>query len=105
MCGLKNSWITNNIIFDSGNHADLIISSPKGFTSTVICRDNYHPDGTRLLPRDNQLKIIDSGRIDLPLEAGRNVTLPPAGGKIRIDANMTGLTTDGAAHGSQRMAQ
>ena len=83
--GLKNSWITNNIVFDSGardngsegfddltgkvnpdtgQHADLVVSSPKGFTSTVICRDNYHPDGTRLLPRGNDMKIIPGGLSD-----------------------------------------
>jgi hypothetical protein len=83
--GLKNSWITNNIVFDSGardngtegfdnltgkvkpdtgQHADLVISSPKGFTSTVICRDNYHPDGTRLMPRSNDLKLIPGGLSD-----------------------------------------
>ena len=54
--GLKNAQITDNVIFDSGNHADLIITSPKGFVSTVICRDNYHPDGTPLAPRDGSLE-------------------------------------------------
>ena len=62
--GVKNSWITNNIVFDSGKHADLVVTSPKGFTSTVICRDNYHPDGTRLLPRDDQLQLIPGGLSD-----------------------------------------
>ena len=48
--GLKNAQITDNVIVNSGNHADLVITSPKGFVSTVICRDNYHPDGTPLVP-------------------------------------------------------
>ncbi len=63
--GLKNGWVTNNIIFDSGNHADLVIGSPKGFTSSVICRTNYHPDGTRLEPRDGELKLIPGGLADV----------------------------------------
>ena len=87
--GVKNAQITDNVIFDSGNHSDLVIGSPKDFTSTAVCRDNYHPDGTRLLPRDGQLKIIPSGLMDLPLEAGRNVTLTPANGRLRIDAGTT----------------
>jgi hypothetical protein len=86
--GLRHSWITNNIVFDAGartngahgfedltgkirpdtdQHADLVVSSPKGFTSSVICRDNYHPDGTRLLPRGNDLKLIPGGLSDLPV--------------------------------------
>jgi hypothetical protein len=69
--GMKHSWITNNIVFDAGNHAALIVSSPKGFTSTVICRDNYHPDGTRLAPRDGTLKLIPGGLLDLPAAAGQ----------------------------------
>jgi hypothetical protein len=101
---MQNAQITDNVVFDAGNHADLIINSPKGFTSTVICRDNYHPDGTPLLPRDGASKIIPGGLLDLPLCAGRNITLTPANGKIRIDANVTGLTAGGAAHGSQRMS-
>ena len=103
--GMKNSQIFDNVVFDSGNHADLIVSSPKGFVSTVICRDNDHPDGTRLVPRDGALKIIPDGLLDLPLCAGRNITLTPANGKIRIDANMTGATTGGAARESQRLAR
>ena len=59
--GMKNSWITNNVIFDSGNHADVIVNGPKGSTPSVICRDNYHPDGTLLLPRDGELKLIPGG--------------------------------------------
>ena len=81
---MKDSQITGNVIVDSGNHAELSIGAPEGSTSTVICRDNYHPDGTRLLPRDNRLKIIESGLLDLPLEAGQNVTLTPTNGRIRI---------------------
>ena len=113
--GLKHSQITNNVIFDAGardngaqgfenltgkvkpepgQHADLVVSSPKGVTSTVICRDNRHPDGTRLSPRDNTLQIIEGGLMDLPLEAGRNVTLTPDGGKIRIDV-AAGAKTEG----------
>ena len=84
--GAQTRRSPSNVIFDAGNHADLVIGSPAGFTSTVVCRDNYHPDGTRLLPRDRDLKIIQSGLIDLPLEAGRNVTLTPANGRLRIDA-------------------
>ncbi len=62
--GMKHCWITDNIVFDSGSHCDLVVSSPKGFTSSVICRDNYHPDGTRLLPRDLQGKLIPGGLAD-----------------------------------------
>ena len=102
--GMKNTQITDNVIFDSGNHADLIVNSPKGFTSTVICRDNYHPDGTPRVPRDGNLKIIPGGLLDLPLCAGRNITLTPINGKIRIDANVTGPATGRAVHDSQRMA-
>ena len=103
--GLKNAQITDNIIVDSGNHSALIVSSPKGFISTVMCRDNYHPDGTPLVPRDGDRKIIPGGLLDLPLCAGRNITLTPANGKIRIDANVTGPMTGGAAYESQRMAR
>ena len=59
--GMKNSWITNNIVFDSGNHADVVVNGPKGSTPSVICRDNYHPDGTVLSPRDGELKLIPGG--------------------------------------------
>jgi hypothetical protein len=106
--GLKNSQITNNIVFDAGErqfgsegideivlkkvasgpgqHADLLVCSAGGVPPTVVCRNNYHPDGTPLVPRDNQFKIIESGLLDLPLEAGRGVTFTPVGGKVRIDA-------------------
>ena len=56
--GAKNCWVTNNIVFDSGNHADLIVGPVRGYASSVICRDNYHPDGTRLLPRDEKHNLI-----------------------------------------------
>jgi hypothetical protein len=59
--GMKNSWITNNIVFDSGNHADVVVNGPKGSTPSAICRDNYHPDGTVLSPRDGELKLIPGG--------------------------------------------
>jgi hypothetical protein len=59
--GVKNCWVTNNVVFDSGNHADLIVGAVKGFASSVICRDNYHPDGTRLFPRDEQHNLIPGG--------------------------------------------
>ena len=52
-----------------GQHADLLVTSPKGFTSTVICRGNFHPDNTPLLPRDNQLKVIPGGLVDGPTTA------------------------------------
>ena len=84
--GLQHSQITGNLVVDSGNHADLIVSSPKGFTSTVVCRDNYHLDGTPLLPRDGSMKIVENGLLELPLDAGRNITLTPTNGRVRIDA-------------------
>ena len=102
--GLEHSQITGNLVVDSGNHVDLIVGSPKGFAATVICRDNYHPDGTPLVPRDGDLKIIPGGLLDLPLCAGRNITLTPANGKIRIDANVTGPMAGGAAYDIQPMA-
>jgi hypothetical protein len=106
---LQNSQIINNIVFDGGplsagsegideildekvppgpdQHADLLVCAVKGFIPTVICRDNYHSDGTPLLPRDGTFKIIDSGLLDLPFEAGRNVTLTPTNGRVRIDVS------------------
>ena len=62
--GLNGAQITDNVIFDAGNHAALVVGSPKGFVSTVLCRDNYHPDGTPLLPRDSALKLIPGGLSD-----------------------------------------
>jgi hypothetical protein len=58
LAGVKNCWVTNNMVFDSGNHADLIVAPVRGFASSVICRDNYHPDGTRLSPRDEKRNLI-----------------------------------------------
>jgi hypothetical protein len=105
---MKNSQITNNIVFDAGDrqfgsegidelvlkkvasapgqHVDLLVCSVKGITPTVVCRNNYHPDGSPLLPRDNRFKIIENGLLDLPLMAGGGVTFTAVGGKIRIDA-------------------
>jgi len=90
ICGINvwtmtDSHITGNVIVDSGIQDALRIAGPEGFTSSVICRDNYHPDGTLLLPRDGQGKVIEGGLLDLPLEAGKNVSLTPSGGKMRID--------------------
>ena len=84
--GLKNSQITNNVVFDSGErqfgsegideivlkkvapapgqHADLLVCPAGGVSPTVVCRNNYHPDGTPLLPRDNQFKLIPGGLPD-----------------------------------------
>ena len=96
--GVKNSWITNNIIFHSGNNYDLVISEPKGVTSSVICRDNYHPDGTRLVPKDGQLKPIPGGLSDRSAEfAGMRLThaVDPAG--PAKDKNFAGAPGDYAA--------
>jgi hypothetical protein len=79
--GVKNCWITNNIVFDSGKHTDMVVSSPKGFTSTVICRDNYHPDGTRLSPRDGQLNLIPGGLSDRGPNAKVNSLATPLASK------------------------
>jgi hypothetical protein len=109
VAAMQNSQIINNIVFDAGplsagsegideildekvppgpdQRADLLVCAVKGYTPTVICRDNYHPDGTPLLPRDGTFKIIENGLMDLPLEAGRNVTLTPTNGRIRIDVS------------------
>jgi len=54
VCGLENSQVVDNVVFDSGNRRGLVIASPKGFASSVICRDNYHNDNTRALPRDDK---------------------------------------------------
>jgi len=81
---MKDSQITGNVIVDSGHQAELRIGAPEGATSSVICRDNYHPDGTLLLPRDGRGKVIEGGLLDLPFEAGQNVTLTPTNGRIRI---------------------
>ena len=88
VCGLRRSQIVDNMVADSGNHADLVVTSPKGFTSTIVCRDNYHPDGTPLLPRDGKREIIPSGLLDLPLDAGKGITLTPANGRVRIDLDI-----------------
>jgi hypothetical protein len=107
---MQNSQIINNIVFDAGplsagsegideildekvppgpdQHADLLVCPVKGYIPTVICRNNYHPDGTPLVPRDGTFKIIESGLLDLPFEAGRNVTLTPTNGRIRIDVTL-----------------
>jgi hypothetical protein len=90
---LKNSQIADNIIVDSGHQAALRIGTPAESATSVICRDNYTPDGKRLLPRDWRGKVIESGFSKLPLEAGRNVRISPVGGKMRIDAGAgLGLT-------------
>ncbi|MCY3019576.1 MAG: hypothetical protein NTW87_11180 [Planctomycetota bacterium] len=94
---LQHSLVTNNIVVDSGNHRDLLIVSTKGFSSSVICRDNYHPDLTPLMPRDGKLNIIPNGLLDLPLEAGRGIALMPNNGKIRIEATGIGAGATGEA--------
>jgi len=95
---LQHSLVTNNIVVDSGNHRDLLIISTKGFSSSVTCRDNYHPDLTALMPRDGKLNIIPSGLLDLPLEAGKGIALMPNNGKIRIEATGIGAGATGEAN-------
>lgn len=94
-CGIsvwdvKESQIVGNVIADpvklNGNRQlALIVGSSSPGASSVICRDNYHSDGTPLVPVDEKIRPIESGLLDLPLMAGKGVALAPEAGKMRID--------------------
>lgn len=105
---LRNGQIIDNVIVDSGErkqgskwideiipeivppgpgqHAEILVCSTAGRKPVVICRNNYHPDGTPVVPRDEQFRIFPDGLTDLPFSAGRNITFTPDGGRVRIDA-------------------